>query len=83
MGIRVRRPYAGKVMNRLARFPEVKYLYYTCGRYDILGSVICASEDKIYEVVEEKIARLEGVESADVLLPLRTVHTNRWLEALA
>jgi Lrp/AsnC family transcriptional regulator for asnA, asnC and gidA len=59
MGIRVRRPYAGKVMNRLARFPEVKY--YTCGRYDILGSVICASEDKIYEVVEERIARLEGV----------------------
>jgi DNA-binding Lrp family transcriptional regulator len=78
-GVRVRHPHAHKIMEELRGFPEVKYLYYTTGRYDILGSVVCPGEQEVYRVVEEKIGGLEDVDCAEVFLPLRTAHNNHWM----
>ncbi len=60
VGIEVRGPLE-PVADRLAEMEEVDYVVITAGAYDVLAEVVCESDERLLQLISEKIRRIDGV----------------------
>ncbi|WP_208542913.1 Lrp/AsnC family transcriptional regulator [Nocardioides euryhalodurans] len=59
------------VADELAAMDEVDYVVVTAGAYDVLAEVVCESDEKLLELISEKIRRIEGVSRTETFMYLK------------
>jgi len=65
---------SGDVMaaaDALAAMPEVEYVVVTAGGVDLLVEVVVEDDDRLLELLNRKIRRLDGVQVTETLIYLR------------
>ena len=70
VGIEVSGPLE-PVAEALADMHEVDYVVITAGTYDILAEVVCESDERLLELISEKIRRVEGVARTETFMYLK------------
>jgi len=60
------------VAARLAQVMEVEYVVVTAGAFDVLGELVCASEDELLDVLNDDIRTIAEVREIQILMHLRT-----------
>lgn len=60
-GIEVELGKITEVANALAEFPEVTYVSYTTGPYDLIMVSAFTGEEEIFRFVTEKLAKIDGI----------------------
>jgi Lrp/AsnC family transcriptional regulator, regulator for asnA, asnC and gidA len=55
----------------LSEMPEVDYVVLTAGGFDILVEVVCEDDDRLLELINTKIRRLNGVVSTETFVYLK------------
>jgi Lrp/AsnC family transcriptional regulator, regulator for asnA, asnC and gidA len=60
------------VAARLAQVMEVEYVVVTAGAFDVLGELVCASEDELLDVLNDDIRTIAEVREMQILMHLRT-----------
>ncbi|WP_134767419.1 Lrp/AsnC family transcriptional regulator [Nocardioides sp. 1609] len=55
----------------LAALDEVDYVVVTAGRYDLLAEIVCESDDRLLELISEKIRTIAGVATTETFMYLR------------
>jgi len=70
VGIEVSGPLEA-VAEALAAMDEVDYVVITAGTYDILAEVVCESDERLLELISEKIRRIEGVSRTETFMYLK------------
>ena len=70
VGIEVSGPLE-PVAEALARMDEVDYVVITAGTYDILAEVVCESDERLLELISEKIRRIEGIARTETFMYLQ------------
>jgi Lrp/AsnC family transcriptional regulator for asnA, asnC and gidA len=55
----------------LAALPEVDYVVITAGGFDILVEVVCEDDDRLLEVLNDKIRTLPGVRTTETFVYLK------------
>lgn len=65
-----------KVADALAAVPEIDYVVLTAGSFDVLAEVVCADDEALLDLINERIRGLPGVQSTEtfVYLKLRKQH---------
>jgi len=58
------------VADALAEMEEVDYVVITAGAYDILAEVVCESDERLLQLISEKIRRIEGVSRTETFMYL-------------
>lgn len=69
VGIEVAGPL-DPVAEALADMDEVDYVVITAGTYDILAEVVCESDERLLELISEKIRRIEGISRTETFMYL-------------
>lgn len=59
------------VAEALAEMDEVDYVVITAGTYDVLAEVVCESDERLLELISEKIRRIEGVARTETFMYLK------------
>lgn len=59
------------VADALAAMDEVDYVVITAGTYDILAEVVCESDERLLELISEKIRRIDGVARTETFMYLK------------
>jgi Lrp/AsnC family transcriptional regulator for asnA, asnC and gidA len=59
------------VADALAGMDEVDYVVVTAGAYDVLAEVVCESDERLLELISEKIRRIEGVSRTETFMYLK------------
>ncbi len=59
------------VAEELAALDEVDYVVVTAGAYDILAEVVCESDERLLELISEKIRRIDGVSRTETFMYLK------------
>ena len=59
------------VADELAAMDEVDYVVVTAGAYDVLAEVVCESDEKLLELISEKIRRIDGVSRTETFMYLK------------
>jgi len=70
VGIEVAGPLE-PVAEALAALDEVDYVVITAGTYDVLAEVVCESDERLLELISEKIRRIEGVARTETFMYLK------------
>ncbi len=70
VGIEVTGPLE-PVAEALAAMDEVDYVVITAGTYDILAEVVCESDERLLELISEKIRRIEGIARTETFMYLK------------
>ena len=70
VGIEVAGPLE-PVAEALAAMDEVDYVVITAGTYDILAEIVCESDERLLELISEKIRRIEGVARTETFMYLK------------
>jgi len=70
VGIEVAGPL-DPVAEALAAMDEVDYVVITAGTYDILAEIVCESDERLLELISEKIRRIEGVSRTETFMYLK------------
>ena len=70
VGIEVSGPLE-PVAEALAAMDEVDYVVITAGTYDVLAEVVCESDERLLELISEKIRRIEGVARTETFMYLK------------
>lgn len=70
VGIEVAGPL-DPVAEALAAMDEVDYVVITAGAYDILAEIVCESDERLLELISEKIRRIEGVSRTETFMYLK------------
>lgn len=70
VGIEVAGPLE-PVAEALAAMDEVDYVVITAGTYDILAEVVCESDERLLELISEKIRRIEGIARTETFMYLK------------
>ncbi|MGZ5399137.1 MAG: Lrp/AsnC family transcriptional regulator [Nocardioides sp.] len=70
VGIEVAGPL-DPVAEALAALDEVDYVVITAGTYDVLAEVVCESDERLLELISEKIRRIEGVARTETFMYLK------------
>jgi Lrp/AsnC family transcriptional regulator for asnA, asnC and gidA len=60
-----------KVAEALAALPEVDYVVLTAGAIDVLAEVVVESDERLIELLNEKIRTLPGVRETETTIYLR------------
>jgi Lrp/AsnC family transcriptional regulator for asnA, asnC and gidA len=60
----------------LARLPEVVYVSYTTGQYDIIVEVLFRSDDELFAFLTETLSKIEGIRSSVTFHVLSTAKIN-------
>lgn len=55
----------------LAEIPEVAYVVITAGTFDVLAEVVCENDDKLLEILNDRIRCLPGVIATETFVYLR------------
>jgi Lrp/AsnC family transcriptional regulator for asnA, asnC and gidA len=67
------------VAGALAAIDEVEYVVITTGRFDIFAEVVCADNDALLDLVNDRIRKVRGVRSTEVFTYLDLVkQTYSW-----
>lgn len=61
----------GEVADRLAAMPEVEYVVITAGSIDILAEVVVEDDERLIELLNDKIRKLAGVREIETTIYLR------------
>jgi Lrp/AsnC family transcriptional regulator for asnA, asnC and gidA len=59
------------VADALAAIPEVDYLVYTSGSFDLLFEIVCEDDEHLLELLNDKVRRIPGVRSTETFVYLR------------
>ena len=59
------------VATALAEMDEVDYVVITAGSYDVLAEVVCESDEKLLELISEKIRGIPGVSRTETFMYLK------------
>jgi Lrp/AsnC family transcriptional regulator for asnA, asnC and gidA len=59
------------VADALASIPEIDYVVYTAGSFDLLVEMVCEDDEHLLELLNEKIRRLSGVIGTETFMYLR------------
>jgi len=70
VGIRIDGDVRGAA-DAVAALPEVDYLVIVAGSYDLLVEVVCEDDDRLLELLNDKIRKVPGVASTDTFTYLK------------
>ena len=70
VGIEVTGPLE-PVAEALAALDEVDYVVITAGSYDVLAEVVCESDQRLLELISDKIRRIDGVSRTETFMYLK------------
>ena len=59
------------VADALTAMDEVDYVVITAGTYDILAEVVCESDERLLELISDKIRRIHGVARTETFMYLK------------
>ena len=59
------------IADALAAVPEVDYLVFTTGSFDLLFEVVCEDDEHLLELLNDKVRSIPGVRSAETFVYLR------------
>ena len=59
------------VADALAAMDEVDYVVVTAGAFDVLAEVVCESDERLLELISEKIRSIEGVSRTETFMYLK------------
>ena len=59
------------VADALAEIDQVDYVVITAGSYDLLVEVVCESDDRLLELINQRIRTIEGVVSTETFMYLQ------------
>jgi Lrp/AsnC family transcriptional regulator for asnA, asnC and gidA len=59
------------VADALAAIPEVDYVVFTSGSFDLLFEVVCEDDDHLLTTLNDKVRRIPGVRSTETYTYLR------------
>ena len=59
------------VADALTAMDEVDYVVITAGTYDILAEVVCESDERLLELISDKIRRIDGVARTETFMYLK------------
>ena len=65
------------LLDALKSRKEVKCLYATSGRYDMMALMWFSSTEQLYKFMEEDVAKLEGVKDTETFICMRAIK-NFW-----
>ena len=66
---RTKVPATGEI---LAGIPGVSEVYSVSGRYDLVAIIRVSDNDKLAELITEKISRVEGITHTETMVAFRT-----------
>ena len=59
------------VADALAEIPEVSYVVITAGSFDLLVEVVCEDDDRLLELLNQKIRAIPGVRTTESFVYLK------------
>ncbi len=71
IGLKVESGLFDQVAEQLAQFPEVIYLVYATGSYDLLLEVICRDNDHLLEFLTRRLHAIEGIRETETFMYLK------------
>ena len=67
------------VVAALEAFPEVEYLRYTAGRFEIMAEVLFPTSEQLHEFVNGRLREVPGVDRVETMIVLERVkETHDW-----
>lgn len=67
------------VADQLAEIDEIDYVVVTAGKFDLLVEVVCESDERLLELISERIRTVPGVVATETFMYLRlTKQTYSW-----
>jgi len=75
IAFQVQHEYLSSVLDKLKSRKDVKCLYATSGRYDVLPLMWLSCTEQLYKFMEEDIVKLEGVKSTETFVCMHAVKT--------
>lgn len=55
---------------QLSKFPEVKYILVTSGRYDVMMIVWCTSTEALFKFISEQLSKVEGIKNTETFISM-------------
>jgi Lrp/AsnC family transcriptional regulator for asnA, asnC and gidA len=59
------------VAEKIAQIPEVDYVVMCAGSYDILAELVCADDEHLLGMLNDKIRTIDGVQSTETFMYLK------------
>ncbi|HEX5615720.1 MAG TPA: Lrp/AsnC family transcriptional regulator [Acidimicrobiia bacterium] len=59
------------VADALAAIPEVDYVVYTSGSFDIIFEIVCEDDDHLLTILNDRVRSISGVRSTETFMYLR------------
>lgn len=59
------------VAEKIAQIPEVDYVVMCAGSYDILAELVCADDEHLLGLLNDKIRTIDGVQSTETFMYLK------------
>jgi len=75
IAFQVQHEYLSSVLDTLKSRKDVKCLYATSGRYDVLALMWFSSTEQLYKFMEEDVVKLEGVKGTETFVCMHAVKT--------
>ncbi|MFC1897667.1 Lrp/AsnC family transcriptional regulator [Chloroflexota bacterium] len=75
IAFQVQHEFLSSVLNSLKNRKNVKCLYATSGRYDVIALMWFSSTEELYEFREEDITQMDGVKDSETFVCMRCVKT--------
>ncbi|KUO97075.1 Lrp/AsnC family transcriptional regulator [Ferroacidibacillus organovorans] len=80
IGLQTSLPERERVAEKLSAFPEIRFMAYTTGNYDIILEVYAESNEQLLEFVNQNLSTIEGIQKAELSLQLKIVRDSyTWL----
>jgi Lrp/AsnC family transcriptional regulator for asnA, asnC and gidA len=76
--LEIRPPAHQAVVERISSWPEAMYVSSTVGRADLYVQIVCTDQATLFELINERLAALEGVTKVETLVELK-VHKARYV----
>lgn len=81
VGVKVDADRGQAVAEALQRWPEVRFLAYSAGEYDLMLQVAVGSTEELFRFLTERLREVEGVIASDTFLILKTVkEASAWFD---
>lgn len=79
MGLQVRMADLRKVVDKLARKPNICYLAFVTSRYDLIAIIMTQSSEELSHFIEKEISALPSILRTETFVKLDIIK-GRWLE---
>ena len=71
VGLSVQLPHMEPIATKIGRFPEVRYVGLSVGRYDIIVEAFFRDQEHLLEFVSKKLGTMKGIVSSETSVILR------------